>query len=66
MVDDDGASFLRGYREEAEISNEWLSKLPLFLRLREIIVYAGMHRSYDMTKLDDWTRDYLAFSRARI
>ena len=58
--------FMRGYRDETALSDEWLKRLPLFLRLREVIVYAGMHRSYDMTKLDDWTRDYLTYSRSRI
>jgi len=58
--------FLRGYREENGVSDEWLNRVPIFLRQREIIVYAGMHRNYDMTKLDDWTSDYLSYSRARI
>jgi len=58
--------FLRGYREEIALPDEWLRRMPLFLRLREIIVYAGMYRGCGMTKLDDWTSDYLSFSRARI
>lgn len=58
--------FLRGYNRENTISDESLKQMPLFLRLREIIVYIGMWRSYDMTSLNDWTADYLTQSRVRI
>lgn len=58
--------FLKGYRQENTISDYWLKQMPLFLRLREIIVYTGMHRSFDMSNLDGWTQDYLTQSKIRI
>ncbi|AIQ74988.1 MULTISPECIES: phosphotransferase enzyme family protein [Paenibacillus] len=58
--------FLKGYVKENSISENELKLIPLFLRLREIIVYTGMYRSFDMSNLDDWTKDYLTQSKARI
>lgn len=58
--------FLKGYMKENTITDYWLKQIPLFLRLREIIVYTGMYRSFDMSNLDDWTKDYLTQSKRRI
>ena len=58
--------FLKGYSLESEMDGDWLNQLPLFLRLRELIVYTGMHRSMDMAQLDDWSLEYITQSRARI
>ncbi|BBH23213.1 hypothetical protein Back11_45580 [Paenibacillus baekrokdamisoli] len=58
--------FMRGYMKENTISNDWLKRIPLFLRLREIIVYTGMYRSLDMSNLDEWTQDFLTQSKVRI
>lgn len=44
----------------------WKDQLKLFLRLREIIVVVGMHRSWDLSQADGWTRDFLRDSRMRI
>jgi Ser/Thr protein kinase RdoA (MazF antagonist) len=58
--------FMKGYIQESSFDHNWLKQIPLFLRLREIIVYTGMHRSADLTNLDEWSRDYLAQSKLRI
>ncbi|MFC5650676.1 phosphotransferase enzyme family protein [Paenibacillus solisilvae] len=58
--------FMKGYLLESHISDSEWRQIPLFLRLREIIVYTGMHRSFDMSKLDQWTTDFLTQSRIRI
>lgn len=58
--------FLKGYSRENTLSDYWLKQMPLFLRLREIIVYTGMYRSFDMSNLNDWTKDYLTQSKVRI
>lgn len=44
----------------------WMDQLKLFLRLREIIVIVGMYRSWDVSRPDDWTRDFLRDSIMRI
>jgi Ser/Thr protein kinase RdoA (MazF antagonist) len=58
--------FMEGYRIENSIDDDWLNILPLFLRLREIIVHDGMYRSWDLKDLNQWQRDYIEQSRYRI
>jgi Ser/Thr protein kinase RdoA (MazF antagonist) len=59
--------FERGYTEDGrQLPDGWKEQLALFLRLREIIVFVGMHRSWDLSQPDDWTRDFLQDSRMRI
>ncbi|MCV4231515.1 phosphotransferase [Virgibacillus sp. LDC1] len=59
--------FERGYTEDGrQMPEGWKDQLKLFLRLREIIVVVGMHRSWDLSQPDGWTRDFLRDSRMRI
>ncbi|CAM4338483.1 phosphotransferase [Paenibacillus alkaliterrae] len=59
--------FVRGYTEDGrQMPAGWKEKLSLFLRLREIIVFVGIYRSWDLHQPDDWTRDFLRDSRMRI
>jgi Ser/Thr protein kinase RdoA (MazF antagonist) len=59
--------FARGYTEDGlRLPKGWKDQLSLFLRLREIIVFVGMYRSWDLRQPDDWTRDFLKDSRMRI
>lgn len=58
--------FLKGYEQHTHIDQEALTHLDLFLRLRELIVYIGMYRSLDFTKMNDWTRSYIEESRRRL
>jgi Ser/Thr protein kinase RdoA (MazF antagonist) len=39
--------FLRGYRSENRLDPAWLDEIPHFLKLREIDLYAVLHRSFD-------------------
>jgi Ser/Thr protein kinase RdoA (MazF antagonist) len=58
--------FMDGYCRENSIDGKWLEKIPLFLKLREIIVYIGMCRSADLTQLNQWGLDFMAESKVRI
>lgn len=59
--------FERGYTEDGRrLPDGWKDHLSLFLRLREIIVFVGMYRSWDLSQPNDWTRDFLQDSRMRI
>ncbi|CAG7652953.1 Stress response kinase A [Paenibacillus solanacearum] len=59
--------FELGYTEHGRrMPDSWKDQLKLFLKLREIIVVVGMHRSWDLSKPDDWTRDFLQDSIMRI
>jgi Ser/Thr protein kinase RdoA (MazF antagonist) len=59
--------FLRGYRRENRLDPVWLSEIPRFLKLREIDLYAIIHRSFDVDNLDDpWCQRYMEGRKERI
>jgi len=59
--------FLRGYRQENRLDAHWLVEIPYFLKLREIDLYAIIHRSFDVENLDDaWVASYMDGRKARI
>jgi Ser/Thr protein kinase RdoA (MazF antagonist) len=52
--------FLRGYRVENQLDEEWLREIPSFLKLREIDLYAVIHRSFDVENIKDpWVAMYM-------
>lgn len=50
---------LSGYRKEKALSEEELHRIPLFLKLRELELYALIKRSFDMDDLDPWSESYM-------
>lgn len=48
------AHFFRGYRQAYRIDPAWLKEIPNFLKLREIDLYAVIHRDFDVNNIDDW------------
>jgi amicoumacin kinase len=46
--------FFRGYRKNHRLDPCWLKEMPCFLKLREIEMYAVIHRDFDVSKIDDW------------
>ena len=53
-------NFFRGYSSENQLDTIWLKELPYFLKLREIDLYAVIHRSMDVENLDDpWCEGYM-------
>lgn len=59
--------FLPAYVSECSLEGAWLDKIPFFLKLREIDLYAVIHRSFDVEHLDDpWCRRYMDGRRERI
>ncbi|MBI5960038.1 MAG: phosphotransferase [Chloroflexi bacterium] len=61
-------AFWRGYRREFALDPRWLAEIPLFMKLREIDLYAVIHRSYpDVNAIEDrWPRTYMQGRKARI
>jgi amicoumacin kinase len=60
-------NFLRGYCRENQLNPTWLKEMPDFLKLREIDLYAVIHRSMDVENLDDpWCQGYLRGRKERI
>lgn len=60
-------NFLRGYREENDFEFSWLRDIPLFLKLREIDLYAVIHRSFDVNNIDHpWVKMFMKDRKVRI
>ncbi len=64
--------FMRGYREENAPADWWLDELPAFLKLREIELFAQLHREFDIEHgglaaiTDEWCAMYMAGRKERI
>jgi len=59
--------FMRGYSRENHLAPAWLKEIPYFLKLREIDLYAVIHRSFDVDNLDDpWCAWYMHDRKAKI
>lgn len=52
-------AFMEGYIQENELNPYWLNRLPLFLRLREILVLSGAFRSLDLNNLHPWSKEMI-------
>ena len=59
--------FWRGYCRENELDPAWLAEMPAFFKLREIDLYAIIHRSFDVENItDDWAAKFMEGRRQRI
>jgi Ser/Thr protein kinase RdoA (MazF antagonist) len=59
--------FLRGYKTENQFNGAWLAEFPKFLKMREIDLYAVIHRSFDVNNLQDpWNISYMKDRKYRI
>ena len=59
--------FLAGYRTENRPDPARLQELPWFLKLREIDLYAVIHRSFDIVRIDNpWCARFMEGRRGRI
>ncbi len=59
--------FLPAYAAECSLEDSWLAQVPVFLKLREIDLYAVIHRSFDVENLESpWCRRYMDGRRQRI
>jgi len=59
--------FLRGYCQENRLDPVWLTQIPHFLKLREIDLYAVIHRSFDVDNLDNpWCARYMDGRKEKI
>ncbi|QWU13879.1 Ser/Thr protein kinase RdoA involved in Cpx stress response, MazF antagonist [Paenibacillus sophorae] len=63
--------FLKGYHLENELDESMLKQIPLFLQLRELIVYIGAFRNFAGDETfsgsdNQWFKDWIAESRIRL
>ena len=59
--------FGRGYRQAYNLAASWLPEIPYFLKLREIDLYAVIHRSFDVNAIDNqWVAQFMTGRRQRL
>jgi len=52
--------FLRGYLRHCSLNLELLKEIPHFLKIREIELYAVIHRDFDITNIEhDWLNTFM-------
>lgn len=55
--------FLEGYNKENQIDNYWITKLPLFLKLREIIMYSMLYNWKTFDSCSPWVKNYMIYRK---
>jgi Ser/Thr protein kinase RdoA (MazF antagonist) len=61
------ADFLPGYFSQTALDLKWFQEVPHFITLREIDLYALIHRSFDMKNLQDpWVAWYMKGRKERL
>jgi amicoumacin kinase len=50
--------FLRGYRQAYSLSPTWLKEIPVFLKLRELELYAVVHRDFQIEGVEHWSLEH--------
>jgi Ser/Thr protein kinase RdoA (MazF antagonist) len=59
--------FIDGYTQENAFNPAWLALIPDFMKMREIDLYAVIHRSFDVENLDDpWCARFMDGRKRRI
>jgi Ser/Thr protein kinase RdoA (MazF antagonist) len=59
--------FLRGYRQAHRLDPRWLKEIPCFLKLREIELYAAMHRDFDVSNIENaWCARFMRDRKYKI
>jgi amicoumacin kinase len=55
--------FAQGYRQERVLDPSWVARLPTFLKLLEINIYALVHAQYDPADTTSWIGKFMAQGR---
>jgi Ser/Thr protein kinase RdoA (MazF antagonist) len=57
--------FMKGYRDENDIDSVWITRIPDFMKLREMDLYIVIHKE-DAADINDWCRRFMRGRRERI
>ncbi len=58
---------LRGYQRARALDLKWLKEIPAFLKVREIELYAVLHRDFDLDNIDnEWCARFMQGRKSRI
>jgi len=59
--------FLAGYAQENQLDPKWLKEVPKFLKIREIDLYAVIHRSFDVSNITNpWVAGFMKGRKEKI
>jgi Ser/Thr protein kinase RdoA (MazF antagonist) len=59
--------FLKGYVQACPLHPDWLKEIPHFLKIREIELYAVMHRDFDVANIsDEWCARFMQGRKEKI
>ena len=59
--------FLQGYSQAYQLEPHWLQEIPQFLKLRELELYAVIHRDFDVNNIDHaWCARFMQNRKAKI
>ncbi|TCP59214.1 Ser/Thr protein kinase RdoA (MazF antagonist) [Tumebacillus sp. BK434] len=58
--------FLTGYRTEHELDAAWVARLPLFLKMRRMLLYVFYHQEFDLDNLSALMSGRIADTRQAI
>lgn len=58
--------FLKGFQKEHQIEPEWITKIPLFLKLRDFELYTVFHKKWDMASINKEQQQLVEQIRERI
>ncbi len=59
--------FLRGYASQCRLDPKWLREMPHFMKIRELELYAVIHRDFDVDNIDNpWIANFMRGRRERI
>jgi len=59
--------FLRGYVQACPLHPAWLKEIPLFLKIREIELFAVMYRDFDVNNIDNlWCARFMLGRKSSI
>ncbi|WP_246943938.1 phosphotransferase enzyme family protein [Bacillus pinisoli] len=58
--------FLIGYEKEYHVEDEWLKRIPLFLNVRDLVLYNVFHKKMDVENANDRLKSLLNEIKVRI
>ena len=56
---------LDGYRTEMPLPDDWPETIPLFMKIRELILYIALKRQGQSSPSDPWSKNYLDIRKTR-
>jgi len=60
------SNYLSGYRQENDLSPSWQSQIPIFLKLKELCIYATLIGHPDVSLSDTWVGRFMRNRSTRI